>query len=55
MIDPAVERERDEDLTICRHESWSGDEGPISKLGRWHVRWRCDGCGIVRTESEEES
>lgn len=34
----------------CPHLSWSGDEGPIEALGRFPKRWRCDGCGTVRTD-----
>lgn len=31
----------------CPHVSLSGDEGPISELGRMPKRWRCDECGEV--------
>jgi hypothetical protein len=31
----------------CPHISLSGDEGPISELGRTPKRWRCDECGEV--------
>lgn len=31
----------------CRHDSLSGDEGPISELERWPTRWRCDSCGAA--------
>lgn len=36
----------------CPHDSWSGDEGPVALLGRMPVRWRCDGCGLVRVDEE---
>jgi len=35
----------------CQHESWTGDEGPMSELGRWPRRWKCDGCGVIKTDS----
>lgn len=34
----------------CQHESWTGDEGPIAELGRCPVRWKCDGCGVMRSD-----
>ena len=35
----------------CPHDSWSGDEGPVSMLGRMPKRWTCDGCGITKWEN----
>ena len=35
---------------VCDHAAWSGDEGPIVALGRWPVRWKCDGCGLVEQD-----
>lgn len=29
----------------CPHDSLTGDEGPVSELGRMPRRWRCDECG----------
>lgn len=37
----------------CPHDSFSGDEGPLVDLGRWPVRWRCDGCGHIRRDEDE--
>lgn len=37
----------------CPHDSYSGDEGPIVELGRWPLRWRCDGCGHIRYDNPE--
>lgn len=35
-------------MVTCRHESMSGDEGPVRDLpGGDVVRWRCDGCDAV--------
>jgi rubrerythrin len=31
----------------CRHDSLSGDEGPVRELGRMPVRWRCDECDAI--------
>lgn len=32
----------------CRHESQTGDEGPVADLpGGGPIRWRCDGCGAT--------
>jgi hypothetical protein len=38
------------DSEPCEHDSETGDEGPMSELGRWPVRWKCDGCGRIRVE-----
>lgn len=34
-------------MSDCPHDSYSGDEGPVSELGRMPTRWRCDQCGLV--------
>ena len=39
----------------CSHNSLTGDEGPISDLGRWPIRWRCDECGAVVTEGADRA
>ncbi len=31
----------------CRHDSMSGDEGPVRLLGRMPIRWRCDECDAI--------
>lgn len=37
----------------CKHDSLSGDEGPVKDLpGEWPVRWRCDGCGAIRYDDD---
>jgi len=40
------------DPQICPHLSLHGDEGPISRLGRMPVRWRCDECDAVFSEPQ---
>lgn len=37
--------------TNCPHTSWSGDEGPAILLGRPVRRWKCDGCGQIKTDA----
>ena len=39
----------------CPHFAWSGDEGPVSKLGRWPRRWKCDTCGMVKTDADDQT
>lgn len=39
----------------CPHIQWTGDEGPISQLGRFPHRWRCDDCGVVRMNDQRET
>ena len=38
-------------LEPCRHDSLSGDEGPVAQLGRMPEQWRCDECGAVVTDA----
>jgi len=35
----------------CEHTSLSGDEGPVTELGRMPKRWRCDECGTITGRS----
>lgn len=42
------------DPADCPHFSWTGDEGPRGLLSRPVRRWKCDSCGIVRTEADGE-
>lgn len=47
--------DHESDDSPCDHDSCTGDEGPISELGRWPVRWRCDGCGAIQYDDQERS
>jgi hypothetical protein len=38
-------------LNPCPHLSWTGDEGPVSELGRMPRRWKCDGCGAIKEDA----
>ena len=50
LIEHIERDQRAREADNCPHLSISGDEGPMSELGRWPVRWKCDSCGAVWDE-----
>lgn len=47
---PVIDDEHGLPVGECSHTSWTGDEGPVEVLGRMPRRWKCDGCGVIKTD-----